>query len=214
MCTDTTIYVSSYYYVCVLKLLYVSSYYYMCPHTTLQVSSHYCICVLILLYICPHITMCVLILLYNCPHTTMCPHATIYVSSYYCICVRITTGMWRAHDSLVLYVSSYYICVLWQRHTGMWRAHGSLILALLLRTRRSYICMYVYVSVCIYISNTWRMLTSIILYIQDQLEHPDGASASRPLRHHPHLPQLLLAYWRSERPARLQRRQRQGGARP
>jgi hypothetical protein len=56
----TTIYVASYYYICVLILLcmcphttiYVSSYYYMCPHTTTYVSSYYNICVLILLYMC------------------------------------------------------------------------------------------------------------------------------------------------------------------
>ena len=61
------LYVSSYYYICVLILLYVSSYYCMCPHTT--------ICVLILLYVC------VLILLY------MCPDTAIYFSSYYYIYV-------------------------------------------------------------------------------------------------------------------------------
>ena len=43
--------------------IYVSSYYYMCPHTTIYVSSYYNKCVLILLYIY------VLILLYMCPHT-------------------------------------------------------------------------------------------------------------------------------------------------
>jgi hypothetical protein len=32
---------------------------YLCPHTTLYVSSYYCICVLIPLYMCPHTTMCV-----------------------------------------------------------------------------------------------------------------------------------------------------------
>jgi uncharacterized membrane protein len=57
---DTTIYVSSYYSICVLILLYVSAYYYICVR--IHVSSYYCICVLILLY--------------------MCPHTTIYVSSY------------------------------------------------------------------------------------------------------------------------------------
>jgi hypothetical protein len=40
--TNTFIYVSSYYYTCVLMLVY------MCPHTT--------ICVLIPLYMCPHTT--------------------------------------------------------------------------------------------------------------------------------------------------------------
>jgi hypothetical protein len=32
----------------------VSSYDYMCPHSTIYVSSYYHICVLILLYMCPH----------------------------------------------------------------------------------------------------------------------------------------------------------------
>ncbi len=71
----TTIYVSAYYYVCVLVLLYRR------PHTTM--------CVLILVEIhartcrsmsttSPHryYYMCVFILL------NMCPHTTIYVSSY------------------------------------------------------------------------------------------------------------------------------------
>jgi len=97
----TTIYVSSYSYICVLILSY------MCPHTTICVSSYYYMCVLILLYVCPHTNiylslyhyMCVLILVYvphtlhicvlilyldMCPHTLlhMCPHNTKYVSSY------------------------------------------------------------------------------------------------------------------------------------
>ena len=55
-----TIYVSSYYYICVLILLYVSSYYYMCPHTTIySVSSYFYVCVLILPYMRPHTTICV-----------------------------------------------------------------------------------------------------------------------------------------------------------
>jgi hypothetical protein len=77
---DNTIYVSSYYYICVLIPLY------LCPHTpkyvadmrlqavaqfdnTIYVSSYYYICVLILLYMCHHITI---ILLYMCPHTSIC----------------------------------------------------------------------------------------------------------------------------------------------
>jgi len=47
----STLYVSSYYYICVLILLY------MRPHTTIYVSSFYYICVLILLYMCPHTTI-------------------------------------------------------------------------------------------------------------------------------------------------------------
>jgi len=38
------------------KALYVPTYY-ICPHTTLYVSSYYKICVLILLYVCPHTTI-------------------------------------------------------------------------------------------------------------------------------------------------------------
>jgi hypothetical protein len=87
----STIYVSSYYYICVLILLY------MCPHTTIYVSSYSLLCteflgfivqqtfklnffnvrILVLLYMCPHTAIhvsltCyvrVLILLYICPHT-------------------------------------------------------------------------------------------------------------------------------------------------
>ena len=94
---------------------------YMCLHTTMYVSSYYCICVLIRLCMCPHTTLCVLILLYMSsayivvwggilhshntfkllvdmrPHTTryvlrillsmpsyyyMCPHTSVYVCSY------------------------------------------------------------------------------------------------------------------------------------
>jgi hypothetical protein len=59
------------------------------PHTTLYLSSYYYVCVLILLicvYVC---TTChtrpsaVVILLFMCPRTTMCPHTTIYV--YMCV---------------------------------------------------------------------------------------------------------------------------------
>jgi hypothetical protein len=78
---------------------------YVCLHTTMYVSSYYGICVLILLYMCPQTAIyagdagnaaysccyiCALILRCMCPHTTvyvssyyyMCPHTTIYVSSY------------------------------------------------------------------------------------------------------------------------------------
>ncbi len=94
MCPHTTIYVSTYYYICVLILRYVFSYYYMCPHarrvrgesrrsyyythTTIYVSSYYYICVLILggSGVSHDDRTTILILLY------MCPHTTIYVSSY------------------------------------------------------------------------------------------------------------------------------------
>ncbi len=62
--------------------IYVSSYYYMCLHTTINVSSYYYICVRILLHVSAYYYKCVLILL------CMCPHTTIYVSSYYYISVR------------------------------------------------------------------------------------------------------------------------------
>jgi hypothetical protein len=74
----SSIYVSSYYYICVLILLY------MCPHTTIYVSSYYYICmkihqrriyyyicVLILLYMCRYYISSALVLLYMCPHTTI-----------------------------------------------------------------------------------------------------------------------------------------------
>jgi hypothetical protein len=63
--------VSSYYFICVVRILL-----YMCPYTT--------ICVHILLYMCPHTAICVLISYYFvcvCILLYMCPH-TIYVSSY------------------------------------------------------------------------------------------------------------------------------------
>ena len=72
---------------------------YMCPHTPIYVSSYFYICVLILLYMCPHTTICVLILLCMCPHTTMCvliliyvcPHTAIYVSAYQYMCPHTTS---------------------------------------------------------------------------------------------------------------------------
>jgi hypothetical protein len=127
MCPHTTIYVSSYCYICVLILLY------MCPHTAIYVSSYFYICVLILLYMCPHTenlepafgslqvpptsaicllyvssyyNICVLILLY------MCPHTAIYVSSYCYICVLIlrtscTRILLCIRPHTTIYVSSY-----------------------------------------------------------------------------------------------------------
>jgi hypothetical protein len=54
----------------------------MCPHTTIYVSSYYFICVLILLYMCSHTSMCVLCIPHctlcyeqyehmTCPHNSM-----------------------------------------------------------------------------------------------------------------------------------------------
>jgi hypothetical protein len=126
----TTIYVSSYCYICVLILLYmsrhttiyVSSYCYMCRHTAICVSSYCYICVLMLLYMCPHTAMyvCVLILLCMCPHSAMyvssycylrvlillcmCPHSAVYVSSYCNMCPH--TAYMCPHTAT--YVSSYY----------------------------------------------------------------------------------------------------------
>jgi hypothetical protein len=92
ICLHATIYVSSCYYICVLRSAcmqadYVCSYGYIrvlillhtCPHTTVYVSSYYYICVLTLLHIkCPRTTIHVSA--YDC----MCPHTPIHVSSYYC----------------------------------------------------------------------------------------------------------------------------------
>jgi hypothetical protein len=100
MCPHATVYVSSYYCICVLILLY------MCPHATVYVSSYYCICVLILLYMCPHALLTLvssvlknivgLLQEFDAVHVPievrslyMCPYTTIYVSSYYYICVLI-----------------------------------------------------------------------------------------------------------------------------
>jgi hypothetical protein len=63
---DTTIYVSALYYICVLILLY------MCPHYTIYVSSYYCMClhttrcVRIILYMCPNTTIYVSSYYYIC----------------------------------------------------------------------------------------------------------------------------------------------------
>ena len=101
MCPHTTIYVSSYYYICV-----------MCPHTAMYVSS-----VndgVLALGDDSLILMCVLILL--------CPHTTVHVSSYYYKCVlskRRRLGIGRPQSLILmcviirLYVSSYYYtCVI------------------------------------------------------------------------------------------------------
>ncbi len=55
--SSSTIYVSSYYYICFFMLLCVSSHYYMCPDATTYESSYYYIYVLILRYMCPHTTL-------------------------------------------------------------------------------------------------------------------------------------------------------------
>ncbi len=93
---EVRMYVSSYYYICVLILLYVcphvaymsmlstlrpfrrscSMCVCMCPHSNTYVSSYYYISVL-------HNYMCVVIQQY------MCPHTTIHASSYYYTCVLI-----------------------------------------------------------------------------------------------------------------------------
>jgi hypothetical protein len=73
----------------------------MCPHTTIYVSSYYYICVLILLHTCPHTTTYVSAYYYVASHYYMCPHTTIYrrkgheafttalLLLYYCFATRI-----------------------------------------------------------------------------------------------------------------------------
>jgi hypothetical protein len=67
----TAVYVSSYYYLCVLILLSVSSYY------SVYVSSYY--------YLCPHTAMCL-------PYYYKCVLILLYVSSFYYICVETRAG--------------------------------------------------------------------------------------------------------------------------
>ncbi len=98
MCSHTTIYVSSYYYICVPILVYVSS----ARRRRFARRPHATICALRLLCMCPHTTIYVLIPLYVSSYRRavkrlempsarglillyMCPHTTIYVSSYYYI---------------------------------------------------------------------------------------------------------------------------------
>jgi hypothetical protein len=70
----TPIYVSSYYYICVLVLLYQAPIY---------VTSYCYICVLIQSYCYIRLlSICVLILLHMCPHTAI-SGSYLYVSSYY-----------------------------------------------------------------------------------------------------------------------------------
>jgi hypothetical protein len=104
-CPRTTMYVHSFYYLCVLICCRSCNMQANCnfsadcmPHTTPYVSSYYYIRVPILLCMCVQVVqygrsqrqlsrrldtsyycICVLILLHTCPHTTA------YVSSYYCI---------------------------------------------------------------------------------------------------------------------------------
>ncbi len=140
ICPPLTIYLSSYYYICVLILLYVSSYYYvcvlillnMCPHTPVfkggrwvgesrgemerkfnrSSYSH----IRVSIYVSSYCYICVLILLCMCPHTAIC------VSSYYYTFVLILLCM-CPHTTIYVsayyykYVSSYYyICVLIPLH--------------------------------------------------------------------------------------------------
>jgi hypothetical protein len=106
------LYVSSYYYMCVLiplymcphTTIYVYSYYYICPHTTIYVSTYCYICVLIPLYMCPHTTIHMSIPLYMCPSTTIhmssyyyiSPHATAYVGK----CLRGRARGWNIYPSI------------------------------------------------------------------------------------------------------------------
>ncbi len=73
--------------------IYVSSYYYICVEA-MQTHTHTCDVRLYTTYVCSSCYyICVLILLY------LCPHATIYVSSYYCICVLILLLYMCPHTS-------------------------------------------------------------------------------------------------------------------
>ena len=110
MCPHTTIYVSSYYSVCVFitSCVLIPLYLYaagillhMRAHTTIYVTSYY--------YTCPHTTIyvfsCVLMLVSR-RHPTPYASSLLYVSSYYYVCVLMP-----------LYVSSYvssfyFICVI------------------------------------------------------------------------------------------------------
>ncbi len=84
------LYVSSCYYICVLKLLCMSPHaticvlilVHMCPHTAIYVCSYYYICVLIL---GGRITLDKL-----SSYCYMCPHATTHVSSCYNMCAHAT----------------------------------------------------------------------------------------------------------------------------
>jgi hypothetical protein len=85
ICPHTTIYVSSYYFICflillqcVVILLYMCPHTTMCPRTTKHVSScyHATTCVLMLLHESSCYNICVLILLYVLVY--MCPHTTIH----------------------------------------------------------------------------------------------------------------------------------------
>jgi hypothetical protein len=105
MCQELLIYVSSYYYICVLILVY------MCPHTCIYVSaSHTCIymCQELLIYVSGATDTCVLILLYISPHTTIYVSGATDVSSYYYICLLILLYVSRATDICVLIL--LYMC--------------------------------------------------------------------------------------------------------
>ena len=59
---------------------------YMCPHTIMYVSSYYYTCVLILLYTCPHTIMCPHTTVYVSSDCNMCPHPIICVLILLCAC--------------------------------------------------------------------------------------------------------------------------------
>ena len=100
----------------------------------------------IYIYLCPHTTICVLILLYMCPHTTTCPHTTLSVSSYYYLFPHTT-----------IYVSSYYfIC-----------PHTTICVCILL-----YLCPHTTPSV-LSVSSYRRLLARLPLYM---CPHTGGSS--------------------------------------
>jgi hypothetical protein len=100
---QTAIYVSSYCYVCVLRLLYVCPHCYacvlillcMCPQTAMYVSSDCYVCVLILLYVSSCCYICVLILLFLCPHTAIylaAPYKHMHIPANPCRPLQVASG--------------------------------------------------------------------------------------------------------------------------
>ena len=104
----TTIFVHSYYYMCVLILLYTR------PHTTICVSSDNYICGRILLYLCTHTTVCVCIVLCvlrllhmrASAYYYICVLILLYVSAYYYICAQALSAARKRRVAASLYVSN------------------------------------------------------------------------------------------------------------
>jgi hypothetical protein len=87
ICPHTTIFVSSYCYICVLVLLYMCLHITMCPHTFMYVSSGHFACQL------PEGATCGQELQVQVPRCVyvcvcVCVHQELYVFVYVCVCVR------------------------------------------------------------------------------------------------------------------------------